>query len=264
MDLGITGRVAMVAAGSKGIGFATALALAQAGCCVSICARGQEALEVARADLAAVAGETSVLAHAADVSFPGDLDAWVAATVARFGRVDILVTNTGGPPAADFMHLTDEQWEAGVQSTLMNVVRLSRAVMPGMAAAGWGRIIHITSLVARQPIADLTISSTLRAGISALTRTMARQFAGQGVLVNAVLPGNTLTDRATHLAKVRSAAQGITVEEALDQTARAAPLGRYAQPSEIADAVAFLASERASYITGVSLLVDGGLTQGVP
>lgn len=263
MELGIAGRVAMVAAGSKGIGLAVAKGLAEAGCRVSICARGAEALEEARRSLCGIVGEADVLAFAADVSQTSDLDAWVAATTARFGCVDILVTNTGGPPAADFMHLTDDQWEAGVQGTLMNVVRLSRAVIPGMASAGWGRIIHITSLVARQPIADLTISSTLRAGISALTRTMARQVAGDGILVNAVLPGNTLTDRATHLARVRSAAQGITLEEALDQTGKAAPVGRYARPDEIADAVVFLSSERASYITGVSLLVDGGLTQGV-
>ncbi|HSV73069.1 MAG TPA: SDR family oxidoreductase [Chthonomonadales bacterium] len=257
MDLGISGRVAMVAAASKGLGRASALALAEAGCRVSICARGKVGLDAARAELEAAGAEA--IAVVCDVARAADCEAWTAETERRLGPADILVTNTGGPPAARFLELTDEQWEAGVQSTLMNVVRLSRLVAPGMQRRGWGRIVHITSLVARQPIDDLTVSGTLRSGISALTRLMANQFGPDGVLVNAVLPGNTLTDRALHLARVRAATEGVPPEQVLEQTARRAPLGRMAQPREIGDVVAFLASERGSYITGVSLLVDGGV-----
>lgn len=263
MDLGIDGRVAMVAAASKGIGKACAMALAREGCRVSICARGAEALEAAREEIAAAAGEDMVMDFVADVSVPCDLEAWLRATEETMGPADIVVTNTGGPPAARFMDLTDAQWIAGVDSTLMNVVRLSRLVIPGMAERGWGRLVHITSLVAKQPNDILTVSTTLRAGLSALARLQSNQHAGRGITANAVLPGNTLTDRQYHLARVRAAELGINEAEALAHAAAASPMGRMADPSEIADAVAFLASERASYISGISLLVDGGAVQAI-
>ncbi len=261
MELSISGRVAMVAAASKGIGKAIAIGLAEEGCRLSICARSPESLESAKEDLLAYIGPQDVLAVQADVSNPEDLRLWYERTIERYKTVDILVTNTGGPPAALFMELTDSQWEAGVESTLMNVVRLCRLVVPVMKEKGWGRIIHVTSMVAKQPMDDLTISSTLRTGLSALTRTLSNQFSPDGILVNAVLPGNTLTDRAYHLADIRAKAQGITSEQALEQTAARIPLRRLAESREIADAVVYLASERASYITGVSLLVDGGIVQ---
>jgi 3-oxoacyl-[acyl-carrier protein] reductase len=251
----------MVAAASKGIGKAVALGLAEEGCRISICGRSVENLLAARHDLEAIVGLHDVLTVTADVSKAVDLEAWYKRTVDHFGTVDVLVTNTGGPPAARFMNLTDEQWESGFQSTMMNIVRLCRLAIPGMQQKGWGRIIHITSLVAKQPSDDLTISSTLRTGISALTRTMANQVARHGILVNAVLPGNTRTDRQTHLLDLRSKAQGITAEQAMKQAESAIPVGRMADAREIADAVVYLASERASYITGVSLLVDGGVCQ---
>jgi 3-oxoacyl-[acyl-carrier protein] reductase len=251
----------MVAASSRGIGFAAAQALAREGCKVSLCARGTDALARAQAQIEAECDPDRVMAVAADVAAAADLERWHAETVARFGPVDILVTNTGGPPASLFMALSDEQWEAGFQSTLMNVVRLCRLVIPDMQRRRWGRIIHLTSLVAKHPADDLTISTTLRTGLSALTRTQSNQLARSGILVNAVLPGNTLTDRARHLAEVRAAAHGITPEAALEAAAQAIPMGRLAEPREIGEAVAFLASERASYITGVSLLVDGGVAQ---
>ncbi len=251
----------MVAAASKGIGLAVARELATEGCRVSVCARGEDALEGARAELEAVAGLGRVHACTCDVSKAEDLERWHRTTVETFGPVDILVTNTGGPPAARFMELSDAQWEAGFQSTVMNVVRLCRLVIPDMQRRRWGRIIHLTSLVARQPSDELTISTTLRAGLSALTRTQSNQLAPYGVLVNAVLPGHTLTDRARQLAKLQAEGQGISMDEALERRAMAVPVRRLADPGEIASAVAFLASERASYITGVSLLVDGGVAQ---
>lgn len=260
MDLGIHGRVAMVAAGSKGLGKATAVALAEAGCKLSICARTPETLEATASELRAMGAD--VLAVPADVTRAADLAAWVDATRSRFGAVDILVTNTGGPPAATFAHLTDEQWQSGIDSTLMNVVRLCRLVLPGMQERGWGRIVHVTSFVAKEPVALLTISSTLRAGLSALTRTLATQYGPNGVTVNAVLPGHTLTDRQRHLAELRMAEQGITEAAYFAQVAQEVAVRRVADPREIGDVVAFLASERASYVTGQSVTVDGGLSKG--
>jgi 3-oxoacyl-[acyl-carrier protein] reductase len=260
MDLGIRGKVAMVAAGSKGLGRAAAMALAAEGCAVSICGRGAEALASTRAELDALG--VPAFSVSADVSKAEDLLRWHAETVAALGPVDILVTNTGGPKAATFDHLSDEDWAAGVDTTLMNVVRMTRLVLPGMRARRWGRIVHITSLVAKQPYPLLTISSTLRAGLSGLTRTLALETARDGITVNALLPGHVMTDRQLHLAEVKSRAEGITVEQHFTRQAAAIPAGRIGQPEEVGAVIAFLCSGQASYVTGQSLLVDGGLVQG--
>lgn len=260
MDLGIRGKVAMVAAGSKGLGRAAALALAAEGCSVSVCGRGAEGLAAVKAELEALGARA--LAVAADVSSAGDLARWHQATEAGLGPVDILVTNTGGPKAAGFEGLSDADWADGVDSTLMNVVRMTRLVLPGMRARKWGRVLHITSLVAKQPYPLLTISSTLRAGLSGLTRTLAMETAREGITVNALLPGHVMTDRQVHLAEVKSAAEGITTDEYFARTAAAIPTGRIGKPEEIGAVIAFLCSAPASYVTGQSLLVDGGLVQG--
>ncbi|HKA35993.1 MAG TPA: SDR family oxidoreductase [Thermoanaerobaculia bacterium] len=259
MDLGISGRAAMVAAASKGIGFGVASALAREGCRVSICGRDPGSLEAARRKLLQEAPGAAVAAAVCDVGKPEDLERWHSATVANYGGVDILVTNTGGPPAAKFLDLSEEQWRRGIELTLMNVVRLSQLVLPGMRERRWGRIIHLTSLAAKLPMALLTISSTLRAGLSALTKTMSNEFSKDGVLVNAVLPGHVLTDRQIELNEIRSKQEGVSLEEYADRTIRTIPMGRYGEPREIGDVVAFLASERASYLTGTSIAVDGGI-----
>ncbi len=258
MELGIRGKVAMVAAGSKGIGFATAMLLAQEGCHVSICGRTPDTLDSALAEL----GRES-RASVCDVSLKGDLEAWFDETVDEFGHPDILVTNTGGPPAGTYTQMTDAQWQNGFDSTLMNVVRMVRLAEPGMRAKGWGRIVHITSLVAKEPGTLLPISSTLRAGIMALTRLQAIELAPFGITVNGVLPGHTLTDRQRHLAEVIADRDGISAEEALARQAKTNPMGRIGDPEEIASGIAFLCSNPAAFITGTSLLVDGGATKGI-
>jgi 3-oxoacyl-[acyl-carrier protein] reductase len=260
MDLGIGGKAAMVAAASKGIGRACALALAQAGCRVSICAREAEPLEKTRQELNSYA---ETVAYQADVSSLYDLEEWYQRSLGRFGSIDILVTNTGGPPVKRFMDLTDEHWQSGVASTLMNVVRMSRLVIPGMQRRRWGRLIHLTSLVAKQPADDLTISSTLRAGLSGLTKTMANQLGPSGVTVNALLSGHVMTDRQRQIADVRTKERGITHDQYYAEHAAEIPLRRFGEPREIGEVVVFLASERASYVTGVSLQVDGGLIRSV-
>lgn len=256
MDLQIKGRIAMVAAASKGLGRATAESLAAEGVKVSICARSLESLEDAKRSIESAGGE--VLAVACDVTKADDLQRWFDETVARFGQVDILVTNTGGPPAAPFMKLTEEQWHLGVESTLMNVVRLCRLVIPSMQERKWGRIVHITSLVAKQPTELLTVSSTLRAGLSGLTKTLADQVAKDGITVNCALPGHYLTDRQTQLSEIRAKDEGITPDEYLERAAKNIPMGRYGRPQELADVITFLCSERASFLTGASIQVDGG------
>lgn len=258
MDFGLEGKVAMVAAASKGIGLATAKALATEGCVLSICARNEETLAAAAAEIG-----DDTRSYCVDVSSPDDLAWWYQQTKDEVGLPSILVTNTGGPPAGNVLELTDDQWRQGVESTLMNVIRLVRLVHGDMAAAQWGRIVHITSLVAKEPSTVLPISSTIRAGLMALARVQATELGPKGVTVNCLLPGHTLTDRQTHLAEIRAQRDGITPDEALERQAAEVPVRRLATPEEIGAAAAFLCSQQAAYITGVNLLVDGGLTKGL-
>lgn len=255
MDFGIKGHVAMVAAASKGIGFAVAKALANEGCAVSICARTSQDVDHAVRQL----GDPHI-GCTADVTNPTDLENWYETTTTKLSAPSILVTNTGGPPAGFPSELTDEQWRQGVDSTLMNVVRLTRLVTPPMRSRGFGRIIHISSLYAYDPELILTISSTLRAGLRALTKLQAKELAPYGLTVNAVLPGHTLTERQLHLADVRAQQRGSTRDAMMEEALSKLPMGRFATPDEVAATVAFLASVQAASVSGVSLLVDGANT----
>ncbi len=258
MDLGLQGKVAMVAAASKGIGRACAEMLAEEGCQISICGRTEETLEQTGAEIGDM-----VRSYVVDVSNAEDLAWWVEQTRQDVGAPSILVTNTGGPPAGGWLDMTDEQWQQGIDSTLLNIVRLSRLVVPDMQAGGWGRIVHVTSLVAKEPAKLIPISSTLRAGINALTKLQGSDLASSGITVNAVLPGHTLTDRQTHLLEVTAEKEGITVDEALKRQTASMPAGRMAEPAEIAAVVAFLCSRQASYVNGTSVLVDGAYTKAL-
>ncbi|HTQ11078.1 MAG TPA: SDR family oxidoreductase [Fimbriimonadaceae bacterium] len=258
MDLGLQRKVAMVAAASKGIGLACAQALAAEGCGISICARHEETLEEA----AALIGEET-RTYVVDVSDKDDLAWWVESTRNDLGEVDILVTNTGGPPAGSVWDMTDEQWQNGVDSTLMNVVRLVKSVQESMRQREWGRIVHITSYVAKEPSLLLPISSTLRAGIMALTKVQARELAPYGITVNGILPGNTMTDRQTHLAEIKAGKEGTSLDEALKAIAANHPMKRMATPQEIGAVVAFLCSQQAAFLSGQSICVDGSASGGL-
>lgn len=258
MELGINGKVAMVAAASKGIGLAIAKQLASEGCHVSICARSEEALEAAAAE---IGGETR--SYVVDVASAEDLQWWFEQTREDLGRPEIVVTNTGGPAAGALSEMTDEQWQSGVDSTLLNVVRMVRLAQDDMKQLGFGRIVHVSSLVAKDPSELLPISSTLRAGLVALTKLQAKELASFGITVNGVLPGHTMTARQVHLAELIAAKSGGTVEEALETRAKTVPVQRLATADEIASVATFLCGVPAAYVTGQSITVDGGLSGGL-
>ncbi|RME32294.1 MAG: SDR family oxidoreductase [Thermoflexia bacterium] len=261
MDLGLQDKVALVTAASRGLGFAIARELAWEGARLAICARNAGPLEAAAAALRAGAG-TEVLALPADVSRPEDVDRLVSTVRDRFGRIDILVANAGGPPPGRFLELTPAAWEAAVRLILMSVVHLCYAVVPTMRTGGGGSIIAMTSVSVKQPLPNLILSNSLRMAVVGLVKTLSDELAPQ-IRVNAVCPGWTRTERVVQLLEDRAARNGTTVAEEEARITAAIPLGRMATPEEIARAVTFLASPAASYITGISLLVDGGLYRGV-
>lgn len=262
MDLGLKGKFALVTASSKGLGYAAARALAGEGAAVMVCSRNRPAVDEAATELRKETG-AKVVAVAADVSTVTGIST-IARTVARtFGRLDILVSNAGGPPRGDILTMAEDEWRTGYELTLMSTVRLVRAFLPGMVERKWGRIVTITSFVAREPVNDLLLSAVFRPGVHALSKVVSNTHAAANVTVNTVCPGYILTARQRELFEARAKSEGRSVTRLVREMAAAIPSGRPGRPEEVGEVIAFLASERASYITGVNLLVDGGLAKGI-
>lgn len=257
MDLGLSGRVALVAASSKGLGRAIAEELAAEGCDLVMCARSPDELEAARADIEAASGRR-VVALPTDVADAAQVEALVALAYETFGGVDVLVTNGGGPPPGSFEDHGLDAWRDGAAVTLESVVSLVRGVLPGMKERGWGRILNVTSIAVKQPVDGLMLSNSLRAAVTGLARTLANEVAPWGITVNNLMPGYTRTERLEELAGHIAANRGIPEAEAYAGWEGQVPMARIGEPREFAALAAFLASERASYITGQSVAVDGG------
>jgi 3-oxoacyl-[acyl-carrier protein] reductase len=262
MDSGLRDRVAVVAASSQGIGRATAEAFAAEGCRLAMCARDPKRLENA-ADQIRKQYNGEVFTSTVDVTDAAAVHTFVDAVVAKFGSADICVTNAGGPPAKGFLAATIEEWRKAIDQNFLSAVYFAREVIPHMQRKKWGRIVTITSITTRQPVNDLVLSNAVRTAVVGLVKSLANEFGKDGILVNNVGPGYTATDRLKELAKSRSAAQGTAEKDIFDSWALEAPLKRLGEPREVADAIVWLASERASYITGQTILVDGGLYKGL-
>jgi 3-oxoacyl-[acyl-carrier protein] reductase len=257
VNLGLRGKVALVAAASRGLGRAIAAEMAAEGAKLVICARNSVGLT---ATAKAITASTGVKVHSvvADVSKQKDVDRVTAEALNKFGRVDVLVTNAGGPPAGVFENHSWEVWENAVNLTLRSVVEMTRAVLPGMKERNWGRIINVTSIAVKQPVDNLMLSNSLRSAVTGFARTLANEVATNGVTVNNILPGYTRTERVEALADSTAAKEGLARKDIVARFENEIPMRRLGEPEELAALAAFLASDRAGYITGQSIAVDGG------
>jgi 3-oxoacyl-[acyl-carrier protein] reductase len=262
MDLGLTGRVAIVAAASKGLGRAVAEELAREGAHIAICARTASTLAEAAAQIRQATGK-EVFYEALDVTDSTAVVSFVGAVEARFGRVDICVTNSGGPPSNVFKYTKPEDWRTALDQLLMSTVYFAKETLPRMQKNKWGRLITITSSAVKQPVDGLLLSNSVRAAVTGLARTLANEYAADGITVNNVCPGFTRTARLGTLASTISSRTGAKAEEVFAGWEREIPAGRVGTPQEFAAVVAFLASERASYVNGTSIAVDGGLVRSL-
>jgi 3-oxoacyl-[acyl-carrier protein] reductase len=262
MDLGLEGKVALVMAASKGLGRAVATELAREGARVVISSRDEDALAQTAAEMREETG-AEVEHRAADLTRAEDVRALVSRAADRFGGVDVLVNNTGGPPAGTFDDFDDEGWQAAFELVLLSLIRAVRGVLPSMRERGGGRIVNIASSSIKQPIENLILSNTFRAGISGLAKSLAVELAPDGILVNTIGPGRISTARSQSMDAARAEALGVPVEEVREQSESRIPLGRYGTPEELARVAAFLASPANSYVTGQAILVDGGMVRGL-
>ena len=262
MDLHLTGKTALVCGASAGIGRAIAEELAAEGAHVALCARRDGPLQEAAEAIERVHGVRTI-AISADVSKRDDITRLVETVEGEFERVDILVSNSGGPPSGRFGDLTPEQWRAAADLLLFSAVELARAVLPGMERARWGRIIHVASTSVKEPIDGLMLSNSVRSAVIGFAKTLANEVGAHGVTVNNILPGYTDTDRLGVLADAIAEREGVTPQDAYDRWRTGTPIGRLVEPREIGALAAFLASERAGAITGSSIAVDGGRTRSM-
>jgi 3-oxoacyl-[acyl-carrier protein] reductase len=262
MDLGIAGKVALVAGASRGLGRAVARGLALEGAKVALCARDEEVLQETARSIAEETG-AEIWWRPTDVSDLEESKAFVRGALERFGAIHILVNNAGGPPSAPFMDLEDAHWEAAFRVNLMSAVRLSREAIPHMRSQRWGRIVNMTSAAVKQPIEGLILSNSLRAGVHGWAKTLSNELAPENILVNSVCTGFMLTDRLQDLVRSHAGKRGVEEKEIVREWERNIPMGRLGSPEEFADLVLFLASERASYITGASIPIDGGYCKGL-
>jgi 3-oxoacyl-[acyl-carrier protein] reductase len=262
MDLGLKNRVALVAASSRGIGRAIAEAFAAEGCRVAMCARDEQTLQ-ATAEAIRTQYNAAVFTQAFDVTDATAVSHFVTAVADKFGSVDICVTNAGGPPAKGFLAASLEEWQRAIELNFLSTVYFAREVIPHMQRKRWGRILTLTSITTKQPVTDLVLSNAVRAAVVGLVKSLANEFGKDGILVNNVAPGFTATDRLKELAKARAVSSGKSEQEIFDSWAADAPLHRLGEPREVAETIVWLASERASYITGQTVLVDGGMYKGL-
>jgi 3-oxoacyl-[acyl-carrier protein] reductase len=262
MFLGLRGKTALVGAASKGLGYAIAHELAVEGASIVICARGEEALKAARERISAETGAT-VYAISADLSRYEDVKRVATGALKKLGRVDVLVNNAGGPPAGPFESHDWSTWQTAVDLTLRSTVEMTRPILVGMKERGWGRIINVTSMAAKQPVENLILSNSIRAAVHGFARTLANEVAEFGITVNNILPGYTRTERVESLARATAKRDGIDSAAVLTRFERDVPMRRLGEPAEFAALAAFLASERASYITAQSIAVDGGWIRGL-
>ena len=262
MDLELKGKVAIVGGASKGLGRASALALAEEGMRVAVCSRSQADLDKAAKEIHDATG-AEVFAFAGDLDRYETIRALIARTVERFGRLDVMVNNSGGPPLARAQSATEEQWSTAVERSLLFFARMSREAIPHLKKQGGGRIINILASTVYQPIPNLALSGATRMGVVAYMKSLADEVGRDGILVNNVCPGSILSERMLSNVTARAKELGISVDEALAQRAAETAVGRIGEPKELAALVAFLASGKASYITGTTILVDGGLVRSV-
>jgi 3-oxoacyl-[acyl-carrier protein] reductase len=262
MDLGLKDRVALVAASSQGLGKAVALGLAREGARLALCARTESTLRTTAEEIRRDTG-AQVLTRALDVTNSDQVRQFVADTAQEYGQLDICIANAGGPPTKSFAETTQEDWRRAADLNLMSTVYLAKETLPLMQRRRWGRFIAITSMTVKQPVEGLILSNSVRAGVSGLIKTLANEYGSYNILVNNVCPGYTATARLVSLAERIAEKEGVDAAQIERRWASQAPLGRVGRPEEFADVVVFLASERASYVTGVSIAVDGGIVKGL-